>query len=80
MNTDNRPYADLGGWGDNIFLDLHNSSDQNQPQPMIAKYIIVQLNELANLLSSSENSSLKLIKFADSFIFNLFLKSLGERV
>ena len=47
MNTDNRPFADLGGWGDNIFLDLHNSSDQNQPQPMIAKYNIVQLNELA---------------------------------
>ena len=62
MYTDNRPYADLGGWGDNIFLDLHNSSDQNQPQPMIAKYNIVQLNQLAKLLSSSENFFSKINK------------------
>ena len=56
------PYADLRGWSDNIFLDLHNSSDQNQPQPMIAKYNIVQLNKLAKLLSSSENSFSKINK------------------
>ena len=62
MNADNCPYADLGGWGDNIFLDLHNSSDQNHPQPMIAKYNIVQLNELAKLLSSCENSFSKINK------------------
>lgn len=49
---------------------------------MIAKYNIVQLNELAKLLSSSENSFSRInkVQFADSFILNLFLKSLGEIV